>query len=127
MIITRYCIHLHNCINATDLSYLQNPLTIHELCSAGLKSSSDMLRLAIPFTEHVTGESTFLALGPHLWNSLLLELRQLSSVYIFKKCLKTYLFPEFFICTLKLISSLSFNLYLFLLYFFKFFLSVLWF
>ena len=75
-------------------SYLRNLLTTYEPGRAGLRSSRDMLRLAVPSTKRVTGESAFSVLGPRLWNSLPLELRHLPSVCIFKKRLKTYLFPK---------------------------------
>ena len=87
-------VHVYNCITATAPPYLRTLLTIYEPGRPGLRPSSDMLRLAVPPTKRATGESAFSVLGPRLWNSLPLKLRQASSVCIFKKRLKTYLFPK---------------------------------
>ena len=42
------------------------------------------------------GERAFQAAAPHLWNELLLQLRNIGSVEIFKNSIETFLFRQFF-------------------------------
>ncbi len=52
--------------------------------------------LSVPHIHSKTGERTFAWAGPHLWNSLPHDLREISDVNIFKSHLKTYLFQKAF-------------------------------
>ena len=52
--------------------------------------------LSRPRTETKLNESAFSVAGPRAWNRLPMTVRQLSSLTIFKRYLKAYLFNEFF-------------------------------
>ena len=71
-------------------SYLQNTLNVykpsHNLCS----STSQALQ--IPRIKHSMGERAFSHVGPKIWNSLPMSLRNASSLNEFKSNLKSYLF-----------------------------------
>ena len=59
--------------------------------------SNDQLLLVIPKTNMKTlGDRSFAASAPSLWNAMPLKLRQATSINIFKKDLKTYLFEQAF-------------------------------
>ena len=56
--------------------------------------SSDANFLAVPRTERSVGDHAFNVAGPCLWNSLPKDIRFSPSVGVFKKLLKTHLFPS---------------------------------
>jgi hypothetical protein len=61
-----------------------------------LRSTSQDL-LAVPYSKSTnTTERAFSIAGPRLWNSLPPELRSVDNYPAFKKCLKTYLFVQYF-------------------------------
>lgn len=56
--------------------------------------SADSLLLSVPHikTKKTLGDRAFTIAAPKLWNSLPVELRQINSIFAFKRQLKTYLF-----------------------------------
>ena len=56
--------------------------------------SADKGNLIEPKTLTEFGKRSFAFAGPHLWNKLQINIRQSSSVDIFKKRLKTFLFDK---------------------------------
>ena len=56
--------------------------------------SADSLFLSVPHinTKKTLGDRAFTIAAPKLWNSLPVELRQINSIFAFKRQLKTYLF-----------------------------------
>ena len=87
-------LHVYNGVYKVAPTYIQNLVNMHEPGRAGLRSSKDTLRLSVPVTKKVFGESAFCVLGPRLWNSLPYKLRQAPSAQVFKKHQKTHLFPK---------------------------------
>ena len=60
-----------------------------------LRSSADKTRLKKPKVRTQSGARSFNCFGPSAWNILPVELRECSKIEIFKKHLKTHLFPKF--------------------------------
>ena len=54
--------------------------------------SSDLLSCVVRRARNTYGDRCFATAGPRVWNSLLAELQQCSSLRQFKRCLKTFLF-----------------------------------
>ena len=61
-----------------------------------LRSMNDNLLTTIPYQCKSYGGRSFAVKAPILWNALPSHMRQITSVPIFKKCLKTYLFQTAF-------------------------------
>ena len=74
--------------------YMTDIISRH-LPSRSLRSSS-ALQLTVPRTSHSWGDRSFSHAAPKLWNNLPLEIRQSSSLTVFKSCLKTHLFSSRF-------------------------------
>ena len=79
-------------------SYIKDLIEIKSKSSFNLRSNSGIL-LEPPIGKMLTtlGARSFHAAAPQLWNSLPLNIRSLTSIDIFKKSLKTYLFRKAFI------------------------------
>ena len=71
-------------------SYLQNTLNVYKP-SRNLRSSTSQA-LQMPRIKHSWGERAFSHVGPKIWNSLPMSLRNASSLNEFKSNLKSYLF-----------------------------------
>jgi hypothetical protein len=87
-------LHVYNSISKTAPAYLQDLLKIYHPGRAGLRSAHDTMRLVVPATKKGFGDSAFSVMGPKLWNNLPIVIRQSPSVQLFKKSLKTHLFPK---------------------------------
>ena len=73
-----------------------NDLLLNYVPARALRSS-DSLQLSVPRSRtKIYGEAAFSSYAPRLWNTLPIEIKQSSSVNIFKKNLKTYLFRRAF-------------------------------
>ncbi|XP_071795570.1 uncharacterized protein [Asterias amurensis] len=80
------------CLNtASAPSYLTDLIQLYKP-NRYLRSSTDTRLLAIPKTRTTTGEKSFHAAAPKLWNDLPHSIRHSSSLAAFKKSLKTHLF-----------------------------------
>ena len=86
--------------------YMTDIISRH-LPSRSLRSSS-ALQLTVPRTSHSWGDRSFSHAAPKLWNNLPLEIRQSSSLTVFKSCLKTHPFSSPFVTNLLFFSFLSF-------------------
>ena len=82
-------------IHSGKPSYLSD-LLIPYCLSRALRSSSSNL-LVIPDIRSSTGRRSFAYYAPSLWNSLPDTLRNTSVLSTFCNCLKTYLFPLYFL------------------------------
>ena len=71
-------------------TYLYNSLSF--LSHSVSTRSSDSLVLSIPYVRSSLGMRPFSVIGPRLWNSLLPDTRNSSSLPIFRSRLKTHLF-----------------------------------
>ena len=86
---------VYKALTGTAPSYISELLKYHT-SEQKLRSSSQHL-LATPKARPKTyGERAFAVAAPRLWNSIPLELRFSSSINIFKRHLKTYLFKQAF-------------------------------
>ena len=82
----------YKCLHNQGPIYLKNSLLLY-VPKRQLRSSKDYLRLTYPITRVLAGDRTFTVSASKEWNSLPIQIRQSSSVNVFKKALKTYLFP----------------------------------
>ena len=78
------------------------PIYIDELLDAQMNTHIDLRSnskelLSVPTVKTCFGERSFSYMSPRLWNNLPIEIRQSTSVDIFKQTLKTFLFnnPDF--------------------------------
>lgn len=83
---------VYKCLHNQGPSYLTNCLTLY-VPGRQLRSSKDYLRLKYPITRVLAGDRTFTVSASKAWNELPTCIRQSSSTSVFKKALKTYLFP----------------------------------
>ena len=92
-IVFKILLLVYKALNGTAPSYISELLMYHT-SERKLRSSSQHL-LATPKARLKTyGERAFAVAAPRLWNSIPLELRSSSSIDIFKRHLKTYLFQQ---------------------------------
>ena len=78
-------------ITSSTPSYLSDLLHLYSP-SRSLRSSADTRLLKIPLYNCKTkGDRAFSYFGPYVWNSLLLHIRNATTVDAFKSALKTYL------------------------------------
>ena len=88
-------LHIYKCLQNHNPSYLKEAMVPYTPGHAGLRSNLDTTRLAesrkAPL---VIGDRSFFNAGPRLWNSIPKEIRSAQSIEVFKKQLKTHLFPK---------------------------------
>ena len=81
-------------INNLTPAYLSHLLIHYTSGRRGLRSENAHL-LFIPRTQRSSyGDRAFCVAGPRLWNSLPIHIKSSLSVNVFKKALKTHLFPS---------------------------------
>ena len=84
---------VYKCVQRTAPTNLQELISVNTYKRLGLCSSQDDCKLHIPRVNRETfANRSFKAVGPRWWNSLPIDIRRSSSITIFKKQLKTYLF-----------------------------------
>ena len=78
--------------------YIQNMLVIKHCSSYSLRSNDNMFLSLPKLKSYATlGDRSFIFAAPRLWNNLPRSLRYSSSVDIFKRVLKTFLFKKAFL------------------------------
>ena len=82
------------CMHKIAPEYLISLLSMPHRSNYGLRSNKDSLILNIPRVGSKKGECSFDFCGPKTWNSLSHELRSSTSLELFKRKLKTYLFAQ---------------------------------
>ena len=93
-IIFKICVMCFKCVNKTAPFYLQELIFIYKP-GRNLRSSNDNTLLVTPIKSYKSyGERSFLYLGPFMWNRLPMELRQIRTLYSFKRHLKHFLFLQ---------------------------------
>ena len=95
----KICFFVFKCINNLAPSYLKSmvQLYIPNEFRKKLRSSVDTFSLVnIDFNYKKYGERSFLYQSAKIWNRLPLELRECTSIDIFKVKLKTHLFENYF-------------------------------
>ena len=88
---------MYNCSVGKSPVYL-NELLEKQPVKRVLRSSENVDNCySVPFNKKKTfGDRSFSYIGPKLWNTLPIELRNADSVDIFKKKLKTHMFRDYF-------------------------------
>ena len=86
---------VYKCLNNKGPRYLAEMLTPYQPVRS-LRSAEKALLQERDHPNKLYGERAFATAGPKLWNSLPQDIRQSSSVEIFKSHLKTYLFKNTF-------------------------------
>ena len=78
-------------------SYLTTPTHLQNIAPIEyrqrLRSSSDQTRLVVSRSFKHAGYMSFTIAGAHLWNELPVSIRESQSLPVFKRQLKTHLFP----------------------------------
>jgi hypothetical protein len=88
---------MYNCSRGNAPVYLMELLS-HYTPSRNLRSADhSALKYSVPFNKRRTfGDRGFRTVGPKLWNTLPIEIRESVTLDIFKKKLKTYYFRDFY-------------------------------
>jgi hypothetical protein len=87
---------MYNCHMGNAPVYLTELLTMHVSGRPGLRSANCGTLYNIPVNKRKTfSDRSFSTVGPRLWNSLPLDVRQSESLDVFKKRLKTFYFRNF--------------------------------
>ena len=91
------------CVEGSAPPYLISLLTFDHGKSDMHSAATEKLPV-IRVNNQFTLQFSFSAAGPHIWNSLLVDIRKSSSLDVFKKHLKTFLFSQ--PCDIELIFYL---------------------
>ena len=75
-------------------TYIDNCLELYVPQRTNLRSGTDPFRLSCPRTRSKAGDRTFTVTATKEWNNLPTFIKSAKSVSIFKKMLKTHLFPK---------------------------------
>ena len=92
-IVFKLALYVYKCLNSQAPTYLSNCLTVY-VPRRNLRSCNDYLRLYYPRTRILAGDRTFTVTASKKWNALPKTVRKSASVTVFKKSLKTSLFPK---------------------------------
>ena len=91
-------LYVYKCLNGLGPAYLTSCLSLYSPAREGLRSASDFTRLVVHHIHNRTVKSainrTFYLAAPGLWNALPQSIRCARTVSIFKKGLKSHLFPN---------------------------------
>ena len=89
----KVCLLVHQSINGSAPSYLQDLITpsVLVLRRATLRSASHH-DLVLQSSHRKFGDRAFSVAGPRAWNSLPIELKTITDTSVFKRKLKTFLF-----------------------------------
>jgi hypothetical protein len=91
-IIFKLLLCVYKCLNNQAPVYLKDCLSLY-VPNRQLRSSNDYHRLVYPITRVLAGDRTFTVSASKEWNRLPIFIRQSPSIHVFKKQLKTHLFP----------------------------------
>ena len=91
-------LYVFKCLAGTGPEYLSSCLELYNPTREGLRSASDATRLTVPiirgWTFKSAADKTFTYTAPNIWNKLPSSVRSAKSVSVFKKGLKSHLFPQ---------------------------------
>ena len=74
--------------------YFNECIQLYRPLRTNLRSNADPFRLTFPMTHSKAGDRTFTVSAAKEWNELPSYIKSAESVNVFKKILKTYLFPN---------------------------------
>jgi len=91
----KLCTLVHSCLYGVGPSYLAELVVPTSIASnrAGLRSAQS-LSIAVPRTHSTLGDRAFSVAAPRAWNNLPPHIRHISSMDVFSKNLKSFLFHE---------------------------------
>ena len=89
-IIYKIALIMYKTVSNISPYYLSKSLDLSEIKRKGLRSQHN---LNIPRTFKKAGDQAFSVAGPRVWNSFPVQIRNSKSTDLFKKQLKTYLYP----------------------------------
>ena len=111
-------LYVYKSIHGEAPSYLSEHLNLYNTGrpegGRRLRSSSDVTRLVVPRSTRKVGDNSYIVVAPKLWNQLPCEIREAASTPVFKRLLKTFLFPDW--GHPNTLGSHSLQLHLFFLY-----------
>ena len=88
---------IHKCLNNAAPEYLSCLIRVKIFERQTRLANTSAITLEVPFTRRSTfAQRAFSVYGPHLWNKLPVDIRQIQIYSLFKKLLKTFLFNEHF-------------------------------
>ena len=90
-IVFKTCVLVYRCLEKTAPSYLSNLLKFYSV-PRSLRSSNDPTRLDVPRIRTRSGMRSFSHFGPSAWNAIPQSIRESTSLTVFRKRLKTFLF-----------------------------------
>lgn len=92
----KICLYVYKSQHGQSPQYLANALIPKSRPALGptTRSTLDATLLDIPSTKKCIGDKAFTTAGPSLWNRLPRHIRENHSIDLFKKVLKTHLFPS---------------------------------
>jgi hypothetical protein len=98
-ILYKMSVLIFKCIHNTAPPYLQNLIQCYNdpVVSESrprLRSSKDTTRLVVPRSKRKAGDRSFVVASPSIWNGLPVDLRESASEPVFKRKLKTHLYPS---------------------------------
>ena len=90
-------VYIYQCVNGSSPQYLTSQISLYSSQNISrhyLRSSKDVTKLHVPKTYRSVGDGAFSVMGPRLWNTLPISIREKTSLALFKKKLKTYIFSN---------------------------------
>ena len=93
-IVFKHLLFVYKSLNGLCPQYLRNLLE-HRKSARSLRSNFQGLLIQPTCKTKTYGDRAFSVCGPKIWNTVPLEIRQSSTVVLFKKKLKTFLFTRF--------------------------------
>ena len=93
-IVFKHLLFVYKSLNGLCPQYLRNLLE-HRKSARSLRSNFQDLLIQPTCKTKTYGDRAFSVCGPKIWNTVPLEIRQSSTVVLFKKKLKTFLFTRF--------------------------------
>ena len=92
---SKICMYVYECLHNSAHDYLKEFLSHKHKPDSGpiTRSSTDISLLYIHMGKNRIGDKSFSASAPKLWNSLPRNIREACSLAVFKKVLKSHLYP----------------------------------
>ena len=88
----KLALFVYKCLNKTTPGYLSTLLS-HYTPPHFHRSTLDITHLNVPRANKVLGQKAFSVAGPMIWNNLPPVIREYVSLSLFRKVLKTHLYP----------------------------------
>ena len=97
-IVFKVAAFMYRCLNNMAPKYLQDLIALNPIRKQGLRSNSDYKKLIVPYVSRQTfAARSFSVMGLNTWNNLPTNIRNSTSLKLFKKNLKTFLFLKAYV------------------------------